>query len=104
MTKVYGHSDDLVEIEYNRNGHEDQEIDCFDQDVKIRFADGTIIRIGYFGEWRIAIEERGNAFCSLRTVYDRKENYRESDAYSDVFLIDSPVTKVTKCRHMVGGI
>ena len=45
MIKIYGCSDDLVEI-YGSVYKED-EIGCFDHDVRIRFFDGTIIRIGY---------------------------------------------------------
>ena len=44
MVKIYGASDDLVEIE--GSDYED-EIGCYDSDVRIRFVDGTQIRIGY---------------------------------------------------------
>ena len=45
MVKVYGASDDLVEIENSQ--YKQDEIDCFDSDVCIRFVDGTVIRLGY---------------------------------------------------------
>lgn len=45
MVKVYGASDDLVEIENSQ--YKQDEIDCFDSDVHIRFVDGTVIRLGY---------------------------------------------------------
>ena len=67
MIKIYGCSDDLVEI-YGSVYKED-EIDCFDHDVRIRFFDGTIIRIGYpkkdLGGWWIEVEKQGT--CLLYT-------------------------------------
>ena len=45
MVKVYGTSDDLVEIENSQ--YKEDEIGCYDHDVRIRFLDGTIIRVGY---------------------------------------------------------
>lgn len=45
MVKVYGASDDLVEI-YGST-YKENEIGCFEKDVRIRFTDGTVIRIGY---------------------------------------------------------
>ena len=42
MVKVYGCSDDLVEIEGSTC--EEDEIGCYDRDVLIYFVDGTVIR------------------------------------------------------------
>ena len=39
MVKIYGCSDDLVEIEGSK--YPEDEIGCYDSDVKIWFSDGT---------------------------------------------------------------
>ena len=83
-TIVYGYSDDLVEIESDNGFRE--EIDCWNSDVRIRFNDGTIIRVGYskpgFGVWYIFVENEGTAEQELKICYE------ESDSgYSDVFQI-----------------
>lgn len=61
MIKIYGCSDDLVEI--CGSVYKEDEIGCFDHDVRIRFFDGTIIRIGYpkkdLGVWWIEVENKG---------------------------------------------
>lgn len=43
IVKVYGVSDDLVEID--GSSYWEDEIDCYDKDVRIWFCDGTVIRI-----------------------------------------------------------
>lgn len=45
MVKFYGCSDDLVEIENSK--YKEDEIGCYGKDVRIRFIDGTVIRVGY---------------------------------------------------------
>lgn len=88
MIKIYGCSDDLVEI-YGSVYKED-EIGCFDHDVRIRFFDGTIIRIGYpkkdLGGWWIAVEKQGTAKQAL-TLCDNEDD----DIYSDIFEIDAEI-------------
>lgn len=87
MVKIYGASDDLVEVE---GGSFEKEIDCWEQDVRIRFMDGTIIRVGYPKEgmavWWIEVEADGTAPHTL-TVCDDED----ADIYSDVFEIDSEI-------------
>lgn len=87
MVKIYGASDDLVEIDGSAY---EQEIGCWEQDVRIRFLDGTIIRIGYPKEdmavWWIEVEADGTAPHTL-TVCDDED----ADIYSDVFEIDSEI-------------
>ena len=84
MMKIYGHSDDLVEIEGSR--YNEDEICCFDHDVIIEFYDGTVIRIGYnkpnLAIWYINIEKQGAALHRLIVCNDE-----EADLYSDVFEI-----------------
>lgn len=88
MVKVYGASDDLVEIE--GSSFSDNEIDCIDADVRISFDDGTIIRIGYpkvIGAiWWIEVERQGSAESKLTVCED--EN---AEIYSDIFEIDAEV-------------
>ncbi len=88
MIKVYGASDDLVEIE--GSSYKDDEIGCFEEDVRIRFTDGTIIRIGYpkdgLAIWWIEVEKKGTAAQKL-TVCDDED----ARIYSDIFEIDAEI-------------
>ena len=88
MVKVYGASDDLVEIENSK--YKEDEIGCYDHDVRIRFLDGTVIRVGYPKEglaiWWIEIEKQGTAEQKL-TICDDED----ARIYSDIFEIDSEI-------------
>lgn len=88
MVKIYGASDDLVEIEGSR--FKEDEIGCFEYDVRFRFTDGTQIRIGYPNEgaaiWWIEIEKNGTAEKRL-SVCENEDN----DPHSDVFEIDAEI-------------
>lgn len=88
MVKVYGASDDLVEIENSK--YKEDEIGCFDHDVRIRFLDGTVIRVGYSKDglaiWWIEIEKQGTAEHKL-TICDDED----AKIYSDIFEIDSEI-------------
>ena len=87
MVKVYGVSDDLVEIE--GSSYREDEIGCYDKDVRIRFYDGTVIRIGYSdygGVWRVDVEAQG--------VEKHRLDVCESEdgkLYSDCFYISSEI-------------
>ena len=88
MVKVYGASDDLVEIENSQ--YKEDEIGCYDHDVRIRFLDGTIIRVGYpkdgLAIWWIEIEKQGTAEHNLTICEDE-----DARIYSDIFEIDSEI-------------
>ena len=88
MVKVYGASDDLVEIENSQ--YKEDEIGCYDHDVRIRFLDGTIIRVGYpkdgLAIWWVEIEKQGTAKQKL-TICDDED----ARIYSDIFEIDSEI-------------
>ena len=88
MVKVYGASDDLCEIK--GSAYKEDEIGCYDSDVRIRFVDGTLIRVGYPKEeaaiWWIKVEKKGTAAQSL-TVCDDED----ATPYSDVFEIDAEI-------------
>lgn len=88
MTKVYGASDDLVEIEGST--YKEDEIGCYTHDVRIRFLDGTVIRVGYpkdgLAVWWIEVEKQGTAEQKLTICEDE-----DARIYSDVFEIDSEI-------------
>lgn len=88
MAKVYGYSDDIVCIEHLEGGC--TEIDCFDSDVRIRFMDGTVIRIGYpkadMAVWWIEKEKVGTAYSVLQYCKDE-----DAKIYSDIFEIEAEV-------------
>lgn len=89
MLRIYGCSDDLVEIE----GSYCDEIGCFEPDVRIWFSDGTIIRVGYpkrpgLAVWKIEIEKDGTAERTLTVCEDE-----DAEIYSDVFEIDAHIVR-----------
>ena len=59
-------------------------------DVRIRFVDGTVIRIGYPKEnaaiWWIEVEKRGTAVQGLTIC-----NNEDAKIYSDIFKIDAEI-------------
>lgn len=83
---IYGYSDDLVEIENSQ--YKEDEIDCYDKEIRFYFVDGTIISICYAqgGVWKITHEAIGKAWYELTRCEDD-----DDDAYSDVFKIDSEI-------------
>jgi hypothetical protein len=83
-TKIYGASDDLVEIE----GDIHDEVGCYGTDesehgVLLSFSDGTIIEVKYgkldLGIWGIKIHRKGDLFESLTECSDE-----EAEIYSDI--------------------
>lgn len=90
MTKVYGASDDLVEIEGSR--YPEKEIGCYDANVRLWFSDGAVILVGYpkkgLAVWWVKVEEKGTAAYTLIVCEDE-----ESDLYSDVFEIEADVVR-----------
>lgn len=90
MIKIYGCSDDLVEIE--GSVYSEDEIGCYGYDVIIEFYDGTVIRIGYVKPnldiWSINVKKQGTARQKLTVCNDE-----EAELYSDVFEIDGTEIK-----------
>lgn len=88
MVKVYGASDDLCEIE--GSVYKENEISCYGSDVRIRFVDGTVIRMGYPKQdaaiWWAEIEKKGTAAQTLTVCEDEDAN-----PYSDIFEIDAEI-------------
>lgn len=90
MIRIYGASDDLVEIEGSE--YQEDEIGCFEAKVRIWFKDGTVIRVGYPKDcgaiWEILVEKDGPSKHEVILCYD--EN---ADIYSDIFEIDSEIVR-----------
>ena len=88
--RVYGESDDLIEIENDKNF---DEIGCFDQTTTIWFSDNTIIAVKYGkdgkGIWEIKEIQGGHAPRKLTPCYDE-----DADVYSDIFEIEAEVSDV----------
>lgn len=88
MLKIYGVSDDTVEI-HDIDGNKFKSIYC--DNLKIKFEDGTIIKIIYTkspSKWDIKIVKLGRAFSALH-----KCDFIP-DKYSDVFVIESSIKSI----------
>ena len=77
--KIYGYSDDIVEIEGDSRW--DDEYDCYDQDVIIYFNDCTVLRMHYDGAWKATVENKGAAKYTITPLIEN------DDYYSDLFEI-----------------
>ena len=90
MVRVYGCSDDLVEIEGSK--YKEDEIGCYDLDGRIWFEDGTVILVTYgkqdLAVWSIVIEKVGTAKLDLQICEDE-----DADIYSDILEIDSEIVR-----------
>ena len=95
MIKVYGCSDDLVEVEGAPYPYD--EIGCFEKNVLLSFADGTEIKVGYpkaeGAIWWIERMNIGTADYTIYYCHDENE-----DPYSDVFVIDSELVRAELVR------
>lgn len=87
--RVYGCSDDLIEIEKEQNGEWKpvEEIDCYDTEIMIEFQDGTVILCGY--------PKRSGAIWYIKTIKtggaDHTHtacNNEDDEIYSDIFTIE----------------
>ena len=91
--KVYGTSDDLVELEGSK--YQENEIGCYGSDVIIAFDDGAVIRVSYGKPegaiWEITLLKRGTAGNAVFICYDEDDGI-----YSDIFETDAEV-----CSHWV---
>lgn len=88
MIKVYGSSDDLIEVTIRKNGGKliEEEYDSYDKDSLFRFDDGTKLRMTYqHGTWRAKIEETGTARVAIEPLIEN------DDWYSDLFTIETDV-------------
>jgi len=90
MIRIYGASDDLVEIEGSE--YKEDEIGCYNSQVRIWFKDGTVILVGYPKEcgaiWWILVENDGPSKHEVVPCYDE-----DADIYSDIFEIYSEIVR-----------
>ena len=94
-TKIYGASDDLIEIE----GAVEEEANHIDaKNIAIKASDGTQAKITYDenGEWKICVTVEGDKFlqivCSVGD--DAKHSYPDAigcSSYSDVLVLDEGI-------------
>ena len=86
--KVYGTSDDLVQLEGSK--YQENEIGCYGSDVIIAFDDGAVIRVSYGKPegaiWEITLLKRGTAGNAVFICYDE-----DDEIYSDIFETDAEV-------------
>lgn len=81
--KVYGASDDLIELE----GDIDEELSYYadDEPAYLGFSDGTVLRIIYdkTGLWKILVVNKGDATI----VKEFEATDSDSDNYSDIVVL-----------------
>ena len=96
MVRIYGVSDDLVEIEGSE--YQENEICFFDAKVRIWFEDGTVILVSYGKDcgaiWEILVEKDGPSKHEVILCYDE-----DADIYSDIFEIDSEIVRHEVISH-----
>lgn len=91
FTRIYGASDDLIEID----GQINDEVDAYsasDEPVKFKTSLGTKGTISYDGEWKITIKEEGDDFVRVVESVGDDNTHTEDDtknipSYSDVLIL-----------------
>jgi len=92
-TKIYGASDDLVEIE----GQISDEHDCYDhkKPINISVSDGTKATIFYDGEWKINVKFAGSKYIEkIDSIGDNgrhEGNAKGCTPYSDVIIFEEGI-------------
>jgi len=92
-TKIYGASDDLIEIE----GAVSDEIGCYDHKRPIKFecSDGTKASIFYDGDWKIHVFFAGSKYLyKIDSVGDDGEHTSDAKgctSYSDVLILEEGI-------------
>jgi hypothetical protein len=79
--KIYGYSDDLIEIE----GDIREEFNCYDEVVMyLGISDGTLIAVEYteHGFWRFNIIRKGTS------IFSKSKGTNLDDDYSDVIYLN----------------
>jgi hypothetical protein len=92
ITRIYGASDDLIEIDGQISG----EVEAYSSErkpIKFKTSLGTKGTITYNGEWKINVEEGGSDFViKIESVGDdnthTEENTNNVPSYSDVLILD----------------
>lgn len=91
FTRIYGASDDLIEID----GQISDEVDAYSaskEPVKFKTSLGTKGTILYNGEWKITITEEGSDFMRVVESVGDDDDHTEDDtknipSYSDVLIL-----------------
>lgn len=89
-TKIYGASDDLIEIE----GEICEEYDCIDfESAKVKASDGTSAKLTFNGEWKFTEVDAGSKLSKHIKAVGEDLKHGEEDAigctsYSDVLVFD----------------
>lgn len=106
-TKIYGASDDLIEIE----GPCSDEIGCYNhkKPIKIELSDGTKATIFYDGEWKITVPFAGSKYLGLiNSVGDDVEHLFDDakgcTSYSDVLVLDEGIEWVKVGRKTLRAV
>lgn len=95
MTKIYGASDDLIEVD----GEVSEEANIIGaSNVSVKASDGTQAKISYDdnGEWKIRVEVEGSKYLGLvHSVGDDAEHIFPDaigcTSYSDVLILDEGI-------------
>lgn len=95
VTRIYGASDDLIEID----GQIYDEIDAYSprpKEFEIKTSNGTLATIMYNGKWVITPIENGTDFIKIvKSVGDdsrhTEEHTDDVPSYSDVLLLSGEV-------------
>jgi len=85
--KIYGSSDDLIEIEGAIEDEFNPSQEALDDGVFLAISDGTVLKVTYDddGIWRIGLVSRGEA------TFSKDENpATDDDRYSDIVVLDGP--------------
>ena len=93
QTKIYGASDDLIEIE----GAINDEADHYDAtNLPFTASDGTKAKITYNGDWKFEVTVKGDKFLKLIPSVGDDNEHTEQEAlgctsYSDVLVLDEGI-------------
>lgn len=90
MLKIYGASDDLIEVESDNQREFHSEEFQADQTNVLGFSDGTLLEIRYdkWGVWRITSVVRGLNFIRIEPAEtDIKSDYAFIDAHNIEWII-----------------
>lgn len=94
MIRIYGASDDLIEVE----GDISEEFPYYDGDALLAFSDGTLLSVRYdsFGIWRITPITKGRS--RLTHIICSSDGFEDDDYSDQVHLfdeeLDEPITWV----------
>lgn len=108
VTKIYGASDDLIEMEGGINDEHSE----FDFDGTITGSDGTVVNLKYGkkGEWKFELKSVGDKFMRIVESVGDDKVHVQMDAigctsYSDVLILNEGIqwVKIGKTRYYSAG-